>query len=583
MKIGDNEVEAVYFGSRPLVAIYLGDNIVWSADQTIITAALQANSTLSGSLAIFERVGGTIQAVSSLNAPLSRLRGLAGTLNAASFAGAPLTVTRDKLFAGELAAISAIAAGLLATRGMAGVTAALSSASAAQFDRACAVAAVANSISSNSGSIDIVKAFAGATNAASALTAPLSRNRQIAGATTALSALTAPLTVTPGVRTKVGSFDTGTAANGNNVAVTGVGFQPVIVLFFWSGGIGADSVAGGDSRLGVGYGISSTSRAAQSIWYDDANASGATSRSLFNERCIAINTDETEDGALDFVSMDSDGFTLVVDNQMPSSYRIHYLAIGGASVTASGAQMTLPASPGNSDVTTLGAPPSMLGIITNAYTTINAPFNDGINARFISAFSDMTDDISLMINSQNATAAAVNAVAMFNSEVYLSSALRGVVSTLVNGFRIAWSASNAAAHLMWYRLNGVQCKVGSFQTRTDTTPQAITGLGFKPQAVIFMSGGQTTINSEVAATERGSWGAVDSALNQRVASSKSVHAADPTNVGLGHNSAAVYQQIADGDTQEGLMQINSLDADGFTFQMADADPSARYVTYVAIG
>ncbi len=367
------------------------------------------------------------------------------------------------------------------------------------------------------------------------------------------------------------------------MAVTGVGFQPVLVLFFWSGGVGADSVAGGDSRLGVGYGISSSSRGAQSIWYDDGNASGAATRSLFNDRCIAINTDETQDGAIDFQSMDSDGFTLVVDNNMPSSYRIHYLAIGGTGVTASGAQMTMPASPGNSDVTTLSEAPDMLGIITNAYTTINAPFNDGSNGRFITAFSDMTDDVCLMINSVHAGAAANNAVAMFDQELYFSSGLRGVVSGLVNGFRIAWSASNAAAHLMWYRVNGVFCKVGSFQTRTDTTAQAITGLGFRPKAVIFMSGGHTTIDSEVTATERGSWGAVDSALNQRVASSKSVHAADPTNVGLGHNSTAVYQQISDGDAQEGLMQINSLDADGFTFQMSDADPSARYVTYMAIG
>ncbi len=45
----------------------------------------------------------------------------------------------------------------------------------------------------------------------------------------------------------------------------------------------------------------------------------------------------------------------------------------------------------------------------------------------------------------------------------------------------------------------------------------------------------------------------------------------------------VYANIATDDTIEGLLDIKSIDSDGFTCVMDDPDPSAAFVPYMAFG
>ena len=60
----------------------------------------------------------------------------------------------------------------------------------------------------------------------------------------------------------VGSFNLdSTVTAGNDQSVTGVGFQPTIVMFWWSGSTATiDALSGGTYNVGFGAAISSSSR-----------------------------------------------------------------------------------------------------------------------------------------------------------------------------------------------------------------------------------------------------------------------------------------------------------------------------------
>src|SRR5512139_3927354 len=98
---------------------------------------------------------------------------------------------------------------------------------------------------------------------------------------------------------KVGSFNIDPSVTaGNTQAVTGVGFTPKIVLFWWGGSTGTgDSVAGGDIRYGFGAATSTSSRFAVTCISLDALATSDASRYSVSDACIfAASTTSGIDG-----------------------------------------------------------------------------------------------------------------------------------------------------------------------------------------------------------------------------------------------------------------------------------------------
>jgi len=163
---------------------------------------------------------------------------------------------------------------------------------------------------------------------------------------------------------KVGSFNLDTTRTvGQTQSVTGVGFQPKIVLFWWSGSTATgDNVGGGTYNIGFGAAISSSSRLNVVGFSVDDAATSNTGVSQYKTDCIRCNTaPAVVDGIADFYSMDADGFTLVMDDQFSNAYRISYLALGGDDLTdvymGSG---STPTSTGNYDVTGVGFQPDAL-------------------------------------------------------------------------------------------------------------------------------------------------------------------------------------------------------------------------------
>lgn len=384
---------------------------------------------------------------------------------------------------------------------------------------------------------------------------------------------------------KVGNFSTGVGAVATTVAVTGVGFQPKAVMFWMTGQSGV-SITGADVLCCFGYATSPTSRYSTAIFIDDNQATTDTDSLIRDDACIAPVNDGVAAGRADLQSMDADGFTLVIDAAFPASYYVIYMAIGGDDVAALAGTFDSPSGAGSQNVTGVGFTPTagiFMGDIRqggsgNTYNTISTIADLAIGA------TDGANPISLKAFSAHAGADSVAVASLYDSAfVAQGSIIATDVTNISDGFGFTWTASfvNTFSYLA---LKGVQAKTGSFQSRTDTTAQAITGVGFRPKAVIFLSHGKTTFNVAGApANYSASVGFVDSALNQRAGGFRETDNAGTSAVGRSITASGVYQTMTTADAQDALMSINSLDADGFTFQHSDADSSAKYITYIALG
>ncbi len=396
-------------------------------------------------------------------------------------------------------------------------------------------------------------------------------------------------------RTKVGSFNTGTGAVSSTVAVTGVGFQPKAILFWWTGQTSTtDAVAGTHSFAGYGVAVSPTGRGTIYVYVEDATATSNTDRAHNNDACVAMMGNATNvDGLLDLQSMDADGFTLVVDDQFSVDMRVHYMAFGGDELTnVAFGTFTEPGATGTQDYTTAGFQPDcvFLGISgtgTPPYTSITSTFNLGIATAASSLFiggaslnGSATPDGAAYCR----TGAEVIAAAMDSSAAKSIGTRAAFSAFLSNGFRLNWTERSGARPCIYLALKGGSYAIGSISSRTDTNNISVTGLGFRTTGILFASHCRAQSASDVLdANWRWSLGATDT-LGGRVAAGHLVRdTIDPSQVAVAVEHDSVYVNISDSDTIDGLMDLVSIDQAGFTTVMTNPDPSAAFITYLAVG
>jgi hypothetical protein len=133
-----------------------------------------------------------------------------------------------------------------------------------------------------------------------------------------------------------GAFNIGTGGATTTVPVTGVGFQPKVLLFWWSGRTESTDTAGAaDHQRGFGFAVSTTDRRAGCSWSEDAVATAQSNSAHRDDAAICSTTGPTDaiDGLADLNSMDADGFTMIIDDAFATNLRIGFLALGGTTIT----------------------------------------------------------------------------------------------------------------------------------------------------------------------------------------------------------------------------------------------------------
>ena len=392
---------------------------------------------------------------------------------------------------------------------------------------------------------------------------------------------------------KVVSFLLSDGIVGTTQAITGVGFQPKVVIPFWGGSLnGSNEILRGDVRIGIGFGVSSTSRRCAGGWINDAE--GTSETAAFARDDALVTTYEAGNvisGRWDLVSLDADGFTIVVDVDAPtaSAVRCHALCIGGADVT----DVTIgtfngSGSAGNQDITGLGFQPDIVMLLAAGTGTI--PQNIA-GARLSFGAGDGTRNGVLSVGNEDGQG-TINNVRYSNDTdclllmpAAMTVATRANLSTmLADGFRLNWQTGSTRP-VFYLAIKGGSWRVDDVLTATSLTTVVASGFGFQPKGVFVASHGGS---ASTPGTLQNGWGvslgAADSTTSRGAHGSREEDAIGTSEPYFSIRYDALYvHQAAGAATVDGLMDLQSFDADGITFVMDDADPTNAFVFFIAMG
>ena len=395
---------------------------------------------------------------------------------------------------------------------------------------------------------------------------------------------------------KVVSFLLSDAVVGTTQAITGVGFQPKALIFFSGGSVSATDLTVDtlNVRVGVGFGVSATKRCCITYFINDAAATMDTSCGIREDSIVAAIDGGAVVGLWDLVSLDADGFTIVVDDQSTTvaSPRVHVLCLGGTDITNVEAKsFTKAAATGNQAVTGIGFQPDMLFFLTTGQLG-PLPDLDGTARYSFGAARSSTEQVVLHAFSEDSTAASnVENYSRFDECVLgringtFANQRGSLVSLDADGFTINWLEGTTATPVLVLAIKGGSWKVGNSATAASLTTVVTSGYGFTPKGVMVLSNCATAVNAAgVLNVDMAlSVGAADSPTSRGAHSNFEFDASGTSNVWQGIEYDEIYSNLTGGGGIVGLMDVQSLDADGVTFVMDDADPTARVFAYIGMG
>lgn len=299
----------------------------------------------------------------------------------------------------------------------------------------------------------------------------------------------------------------------------------------------------------------------------------------------------------DLQGWNATSFTLNWTTNDTGGYIIHYIAIGGAGVqarvlnwqmaTAVGAQSVTgfgfqPTSVihihGNSGLT--GAPPSTTAAGGFGMGAVDAAGNQWAASTF-SSLANPTDTQRGQLT--NATIFAVNnALSVAKNASF--------TGWNADGFNLNYTTASAlAGQVFTLALRGINVKAGNFNKVTGTAPatQAITGLGFQPQAMFFHSF-QDIARATPVAHARFALGASDGSVTGSgtpIAASSAYTDSDavsPSYVqGVSKISRAFIKVNNATSTIDAEAVVSSIEANGFTLSWTTNDAVATQLLYLA--
>jgi hypothetical protein len=392
----------------------------------------------------------------------------------------------------------------------------------------------------------------------------------------------------------LGYFKTGTST-GALTPVTGLGFTPEVLIFWLSGRTDITDAEGGATyQFGAGFGISSSLRQCAGISSDDGATSsnaGVINRAL---QCAvaALATSGNIDGAVDVISLDADGFSLTVDADFANDLTVHYLALGGDITNATCGSFTIGTGDGTGAkaLTGVGFLPDLLIFLSTTTTgaTSSAP---GAGFAFGAATAAASEFVvGVGVQDGQGTMNTIRygfgdeCIAMADP-TYAGFDVRASFTSMdADGFTINVEEVARTRNVNYLALKGGYYAVGDFLTRTDGNDIAVTGTGVNPSAVLFASHctAESTQDTKQDSAVMSLGAAVSTSSRAACAMSDQDALADSEcYAGVEFDEVYIRPDLADG--HEGLMDLKSLDSDGFTCVMDDTDPDAAFVGYVAFG
>ncbi|HEX2271978.1 MAG TPA: hypothetical protein VHH35_20715, partial [Pyrinomonadaceae bacterium] len=380
---------------------------------------------------------------------------------------------------------------------------------------------------------------------------------------------------------KAGSFG-GSGSTGNQ-SITGIGFQPKVVLFQYN--MATSDGSHGDSVIGFGVGISSSERRVSGDY--SVNNSATSNHAAWNQTTSCIYTPSGSSRA-DFVSMDADGFTINWVNS--GSMLVQYLALGGDGLTnVKAGTAAAKTTTGNESYTGVGFQPTALIVFAGKFST--SPLDQSVNGSGLFGFATSSSARG-MVSWRNQTSINPQAAKHRQSTQRLVSTTTtfteaDFVSFDSDGFTLNYTAAGGPADVFYYlALRGPQVKVSSFNQPGSTGNQSLTGAGFTPKASIMVSANDVSGNNDAAqAHARVSLGW---ATGTTARSSLWIGETDNVSPTVAHRNLDRTKLIklmteSASPTVNAAADHVSFDADGQTINWTTADGTARQILVLWIG
>lgn len=379
--------------------------------------------------------------------------------------------------------------------------------------------------------------------------------------------------------TYTGSFTQPITTNAT-FAVTGPGFTPKALILY-----ATDETAIGITTglaMYMGMAASTSSRAAVSSTQTTATNTG--SRAHNSSKCfIAVNPAGTTVVAADFVSFNSNGFTLNFSTVDTNARIISYIALGGSDLTAAFVKAFLPASStGNQSFTGVGFKPSAV-FMMSAQVAGTTETDTGATGWSL-GWSNGTTQAALEMQNNGATESVQKTTTIIEK-----SSSGGSITTEANlvsldsdGFTIDQTNDSSVKEFFALCLEGGQYATGSLSQKTSTGSQAVTGLAFQPTGLLMMSWNLASSTSINTSTSRSSFGSASGSSNM-----SSIWSGGGNGGVQDHDTDTgelikMYTESAT-PTLNAAATLTSFDSAGFTLNWGNADTTARQVLYFAMG
>lgn len=260
-----------------------------------------------------------------------------------------------------------------------------------------------------------------------------------------------------------------------NQSVTTLSFQPDIVFFFTSLISSGTGTANNQSAYCIGAATSSSDRWYATFSAQNAQAAANTHRGFSNTKCLAVQnvTTNSLSAEADFVSMDSNGFTINITTSA-TSYQVGYLAIRGGNWKAGTFQQPNNTT-GNYSVSGLGFKPSGALFASTGMTATgvdeNALFTMGAATSSSERQSYWVGDLDASLDMVAKSHYKTDKVIQFRTPVSTGSTLNAeadYVSNDSDGFTINWTTCDTNQRYIGYVAFGESLPVVNLYTPSDT-------------------------------------------------------------------------------------------------------------------
>ena len=377
------------------------------------------------------------------------------------------------------------------------------------------------------------------------------------------------------------------SGTGETLTVTGVGLPPKVLIMWTAGSASGFSASDSVIAYGVTDGVRERSVA---MLQNDTTIPTSLKRTMTGKvLAFQVTGQDTESFVLDFQSFDADGFTLYSEGS-GAAHVVHWLAIGGADISAHVGEWDPPTSTGNDSTTGVGFTPDLLmfleGFVAGELPQVS---NDAeINIGFATASTEGAFGVaglgsqtpSEAVRTQRSdrcligltpTTSAVNREAT-------------IISMDADGFTLNWVTVVSPTFPAFYlALKGADVFVGAETQKTSTGTKATTGVGFTPSALMFLSFNAAATNS-VVAHARVSIGVSQDGGGEASVWTGATDAANPasTDNALSTTKALMLVDTDGASAVDAEADVTVWGSDGFTLDWTTADATARQFIFLAL-